>query len=148
MDRDLPQAINLCMKIQRAESPALLAGHDAARNFFSACFIGPEAANEMLWVAHVDDRARCIHLGRYSDGDQGSVDLPVRKIISDAARLGSAGIFLAHNHPGGDPTPSPADCRATRTLARAAEAIAVAVIDHIIFADRDKCQSMRRMGLL
>jgi len=137
------------MKIQRAESPALLAGHDAARNFFSACFTGSGAAcNETLWVAHIDDSARCIHLGRYSDGVQRSVDLPVRKIITDATRLGSAGILLAHNHPCGDPTPSPADCRATRTLARAAEAIDVAVIDHMIFAARDECQSMRRMGLL
>lgn len=136
------------MKVQRAESPALLAGHDAARNFFSACFMGPNAAKEMLWVAHVDDRARCLHLGRYGEGREGAVDLPVRKIIADAARLGSAGILLAHNHPSGDPTPSPADCRATRTLARAAEAIDLTVVDHMIFATRNQCQSMRRMGLL
>jgi len=137
------------MKVQRAESPALLAGHDAARNFFSACFVGADAAtNEMLWVAHVDDRARCIHLGRYAEGHEGGVDLPVRKIISDAARLVSAGILLAHNHPSGDPTPSAADCRATRTLARAAEAIDLTLVDHMIFAARSQCQSMRRMGLL
>jgi DNA repair protein RadC len=74
--------------------------------------------------------------------------LPIRRIIADAARLGSAGILLAHNHPSGDPTPSAADCRATRTLARAAEAIDLTVLDHIIFATRDKCTSMRRMGLL
>ena len=134
------------MKVQRAESPAMLAGHDAARNFFSACFIGPNAATEMLWVAHVDDHARCIHLGRYAEGQHGAVDLPVREIIADAARLGSAGILLAHNHPSGDPTPSPADCRATRTLA--AEAIDLTVVDHMIFANRNQCQSMRRMGLL
>jgi len=136
------------MKVQRAEAPALLAGHDAARNFFSACFMGPNAAKEMLWVAHVDDRARCIHLGRYGEGHEGGVDLPVRKIIADAARLGSAGILLAHNHPSGDPTPSPADCRATRTLARAAEAIDLTLVDHMIFAASNQCQSMRRMGLL
>ena len=136
------------MKIQRAEAPALLAGHDAARNFFSACFIGPNAAKEMLWVAYVDDRARCIHLGRYGEGHEGQVNLPVREIIADAARLGSAGILLAHNHPSGDPTPSPADCRATRTLARAAEAIDLTLVDHMVFAARDECQSMRRMGLL
>ena len=136
------------MKVQRAEAPALLAGHDAARNFFSACFIGPNAAKEMLWVAHVDDRARCIHLGRYGEGHEGQVNLPVREIIADAARLGSAGILLAHNHPSGDPTPSPADCRATRTLARAAEAIDLTLVDHMVFAARDECQSMRRMGLL
>ncbi len=137
------------MKVQRAESPALLAGHDAARNFFSACFMRRDTATkETLWVAHVDDRARCIHLGRYAEGHQDSVYLPVREIISDAARLGSAGILLAHNHPSGDPTPSLADCRATRTLARAAEAIDLALVDHIIFGAREKCQSMRRMGLL
>ena len=136
------------MKAQCAESPALLAGHDAARNFFSACFIGPNAATETLWVAHVDDRARCIHLGRYGEGREGSVDLPVRQIIADAARLGSAGILLAHNHPSGNPAPSASDCRATRTLTRAAEAIDVAVVGHMIFATRNHCQSMRRMGLL
>ena len=137
------------MKVQRAEAPALLAGHDAARTFFSDCFLGPHiSTNETLWVAHVDDRARCIHLECYAEGHGGSVELPVRAIISDASRLGSAGILLAHNHPSGDPTPSPADCRATRTLARAAEAIDLALVDHIIFAARNKCQSMRRMGLL
>ncbi len=137
------------MKVQRAESPAILAGHDAARDFFAACFMGPAAAaTEMLWVAHVDDQARCIHLGRYAEGHEGAVDLPVRKIIADAARFGSAGILLAHNHPSGDATPSSADCRATRTLARAAEAIDVTVVDHLIFARRRQCQSLRRMGLL
>ena len=143
----LPSVIG--MKVQRAESPALLAGHDAARDFFSSCFMGPDAvACEMLWVAHVDDRARCIHLGRYAEGHEGAVDLPVRKIIADAARLGSAGILLAHNHPSGDPAPSAADCRATRTLARAAEAIDLTVVDHLIFAKHNQCQSLRRMGLL
>jgi len=137
------------MKVQRAESPAILAGHDAARDFFAACFMGPAAAaTEMLWVAHVDDHARCIHLGRYAEGHEGAVDLPVRKIIADAARFGSAGVLLAHNHPSGDATPSAADCRATRTLARAAEAIDVTVVDHLIFARRRQCQSLRRMGLL
>lgn len=136
------------MKVQRAEAPAFLAGHDAARAFFAACFVGPAAArHEMLWVAHVDDHARCIHLGRYAEGEESAVDLPVCKIIADAARLGSAGIVVAHNHPSGDSTPSAADCRATRTLARAAEAIDLTVVDHLIFAPR-QCHSLRRLGLL
>ena len=149
MDVEISPTSDGGMRVQVAEAPALLAGHDAARNFFSACFMGPDAAaNEMLWVAHVDETARCIHLGRYGEGHEGAVDLPVRQIIADAARLGSAGILLAHNHPSGNPTPSAADCRATRTLARAAEAIDLAVVDHLIFAGRTECQSMRRMGLL
>jgi DNA repair protein RadC len=137
------------MKVQGVQSPALLAGHDAARDFFASCFLDTGSRTiETLWVAHVDDSARCIHVGCYAEGQEGAVDLPIRQIIADAARFGSAGILLAHNHPSGDPAPSAADCRATRTLARAAEAIDVAVVDHLIFAHAGQCRSLRRMGLL
>ena len=61
-------------------------------------------------------------------------DFPLRQIIVDAAEHGSAGIVLAHNHPSGDATPSDSDCRATRRLATAAEALDCAVLDHLVFA--------------
>ena len=124
----------------------MLNGHDAARRFFSACFRAEADPRERLWVAHVDSAARCLHVECY-EGEFESVEMPVREIIIDAARLGSAGIVLAHNHPGGDPRPSKADCRATRKLVRAGEAIDLALLDHLIFAGRE-CRSMRRLGLL
>ena len=135
------------MRYQRVESPALLNGHDAARRFFASCFDEEkDAAVERLWVAHVDRSAQCIHLERF-EGEAASVGLPVRSIVAEAARLGSAGVVLAHNHPSGDAEPSTADCRATRALSQAGEAIDLTVLDHLIFADGD-CLSMRRMGLL
>lgn len=134
------------MKVQRAESAALLNGHEAARRFFSSCFRSEDSARERLWVAHVDHAARCIHVECY-DGEPESVGMPVRDIILDAARYGSAGLVLAHNHPSGDARPSRSDCCATRKLARAAEALDVAVLDHLVFAGGD-CSSMRRTGLL
>ena len=134
------------MRFQRAEHPALLGGHEAARRFFSSCFRSGADARERLWVAHVDEAARCIHV-EYYDGEPESVGMPVREIMLDAARYGSSGVFLAHNHPSGDARPSDADCRATRKLARAAEALDLAILDHLIFAGR-QCSSMRRMGLL
>ena len=134
------------MRFQRAESPALLDGYDAARRFFSSCFHSNGDARERLWVAHVDGAARCLHIEHY-DGEPDSVTMPVRDIIIDAARLGSAGLVLAHNHPGGEARPSKADCLATGKLARAAEALDVTILDHLIFAGGD-CASMRRMGLL
>ena len=133
------------MRYQRADSPAILNGHDAARSFFSSCF-DESSSLERLWVAHLDDSARCIHLECY-DGEAESVGMPVREIMVDAARLGSVGVVLAHNHPSGDARPSTADCQATRKLVRAGEAIELAVLDHLIFAGHD-CNSMRRMGLL
>jgi len=134
------------MRHQRAESPARLNGHEAARRFFTSCFNAGDDARERLWVAHVDDATRCLHVECYA-GEPDSVGLPVREIIVDAAQLGSAGLVLAHNHPSGDSRPSAADCRATRKLARVAEALDLTILDHLVFAG-DDCSSMRRLGLL
>ena len=134
------------MRYQRAEFPLKLDGLEAARNFFAGCFADTDPAFESLWVAHVDDRARCLHLTRHA-GDESGMHLPLRSIIADAALHGSAGIVLAHNHPSGDATPSAADCRATRRLASAAEALDCAILDHLVFAGTE-CTSLRGMGLL
>jgi DNA repair protein RadC len=134
------------MRFQRAESPALLNGHAPARKFFASCFRSEGGARERLWVAHVDESARCLHVECY-EGEPESVGMPVRSIIVDAARYGSSGVVLAHNHPSGIARPSNADCRATRKLARAAEALDLTILDHLIFAGRN-CASMRQLGVL
>ncbi len=134
------------MRYQRAEYPLKLDGLDAARGFFAGCFADSNPRRESLWVAHVDDQARCVHLTRH-EGDEAGADFPLRSIIADAAAHGSAGIVLAHNHPSGDATPSSDDCRATRRLASAAEALDCTILDHLVFAGTE-CTSFRRMGLL
>lgn len=134
------------MRYQRAELPVKLDGLSAARTFFADCLKTSDPRLERLWVAHVDDESRCLHLSHH-DGDAASTDFPLRTIISDAARHGSAGIVLAHNHPSGDARPSEADCRATRRLASAAEALDCTILDHLIFAG-DDCASLRQLGYL
>lgn len=133
------------MRHQRAEH-LRLDGVEAARHFFSGCFADSDPSRESSWVAHLDEQAICLHLSRH-DGEDGRADLPIRTIIADAARHGSAGIVLAHNHPSGDPRPSDSDCRATRRLAAAAEALDCTILDHLVFAGND-CTSFRRIGLL
>lgn len=130
--------------LQRAESPVTLAGVEASRHFFAPCFA--DRRSEALWVAHLDREARCIHLAHYEGGLAG-VGLPVRAILGDALQLDSDGIILAHNHPSGDATPSRSDKVATRALAVAAEAIDLALVDHLVFAGSN-CSSFRRLGLL
>jgi DNA repair protein RadC len=134
------------MRYQRAELPLKLDGLAAAKAYFSGCLADSDPTRESLWVAHVDDQARCLHVSRH-DGDESGAEFPLKAIISDAALHGSAGIVLAHNHPSGDSTPSLSDCRATRRLASAAEAIDCTVLDHLVFAGTD-CTSFRRIGLL
>ena len=134
------------MRYQRAELPLKLDGLAAARAFFAGCLEDSDPRRESLWVAHVDEQARCVHLTRH-DGSESEARFPLREIIADVAVHGSAGIVLAHNHPSGDSTPSLSDCRATRRLASAAEALDCTVLDHLVFAGAD-CASFRRMGLL
>ena len=133
------------MRYQRAESPALLNGREAERRYIASCFKADGELREQLLVAQVDASTRCIHIEHYP-GEPDSVDLSVRQNVAEAARLGSAGIVLAHNHPSGDRRLNDSDYRATRKLARAGEAIDVAILDHLIFTGRG-CSSMRRMGL-
>ena len=134
------------MRYQRAEHPLKLDGLAAAREFFAGCFAEFDPGRESLWVAHVDDQARCLHISCHH-GDEGSTSFPLRQIIADAAGHGSAGIILAHNHPSGDSRPSDSDCRSTRRLAAAAEALDCTILDHLIFAG-EECTSLRRSGLL
>lgn len=134
------------MRYQRAELPLRIDGLEAARAFFAGCLADEDPSRESLWVAHVDDQARCLHLSRHP-GDEGGAQFPLRTIIADAARHGSAGLVLAHNHPSGDPSPSESDCRATRRLATAAEALDCTVLDHLVFGG-DQVTSLRRLGYL
>lgn len=134
------------MHYQRAGLPVTLDGERAARDFFTRCFRDADPLREWLFVAHVDDQARCLHLSHH-DGDENAADFPLKAIIADAARHGSAGIVLAHNHPSGDSRPSVADCRTTRRLASAAEALDCTILDHLIFAGSG-CTSLRRLGYL
>lgn len=131
---------------QRAESPLRLNGLEQARRFFAGCLAEADPRQEHLWVAHVDDDALCLHLTRH-DGHAGGADLPIREIVADAARHGSKGLILAHNHPSGDPSPSATDKRITRRLALVGEAMDLAILDHLVMAGSE-CRSMRQMGLL
>jgi DNA repair protein RadC len=134
------------MRYQRAELPLKLDGLAAARKFFAGCFADSDPMRENLWVAHVDDEARCLHVSCH-EGDEWGAGFPLRTIVADAAAHGSAGIVLAHNHPSGDPRPSDSDCRATRRLAAAAQALDCTVLDHLVFGGAE-CTSLRRLGYL
>lgn len=134
------------MRYQRAEPPLKLDGIQSAREYFYGCIKDAASDREGIWVAHLDDQARCLHVSQHS-GDEIGASFPIRQILADALLHGSAGIVLAHNHPSGNPKPSQSDCRATRRLATAAEAIDCTVVDHLVFGGA-QCSSLRQMGLL
>jgi DNA repair protein RadC len=134
------------MRYQRAELPLKLDGLNAAREFFAGCFADSDLSQESLWVAHVDEDSRCLHLARYPGNESGAA-FPLREIMIDATEYRSTGIVLAHNHPSGDPRPSESDCRATRRLATAVDSLDCTVLDHLVFAGNE-CTSLRQLGYI
>jgi DNA repair protein RadC len=104
------------------------------------------SAVETLRVIHVDNDRHVLSIFEYP-GEAMRVVMPLRTIIADALRLGSSGLLLSHNHPSGDATPSRADIRATQRLLRAAHALDIRVLDHLIIG-RDSRFSLRAAGYL
>ena len=70
-----------------------------------------------------------------------------REVVKRALELNASAIILVHNHPSGDPTPSPADIDMTRAVHSAARAVGVVLHDHVIIGN-GKHLSFRREGLL
>lgn len=61
---------------------------------------------------------------------------------------GAKAIVLAHNHPSGDPTPSPQDLDVTRVLASGGRILGIALLDHIVYADPERWVSLAERGEL
>lgn len=58
-----------------------------------------------------------------------------REVFRAAIKCSSASVVCAHNHPSGDPTPSPEDILMTERLCSAGELIGIDVLDHIVIGD-------------
>lgn len=81
---------------------------------------------------------------------RGTVDhAPVypREVAKRALELHASALLMVHNHPSGDPTPSPGDVAITRDVAKALKAVGVTLHDHLIIGRRDNA-SFKSLGLL
>ncbi|HEX6859792.1 MAG TPA: DNA repair protein RadC [Caulobacteraceae bacterium] len=81
--------------------------------------------------------------------NRGTVDhAPVypREVMRRALELSSSSIILVHNHPSGDPTPSPADVDMTKQIVEAGRSLRISVHDHLVVG-REGVASFKALGL-
>ena len=83
-------------------------------------------------VILVNTRRRIIGHHLVATGTLDTILVHPREIFRAAVIIASAAVILAHNHPSGDATPSPADIKVTRDLIRAGQLIKIEVLDHVI----------------
>ncbi len=70
----------------------------------------------------------------------------ISEVFRDAIKENCASIIVAHNHPSGDPTPSPEDARVTRDLVAAGKLLDIDVLDHLVIG-RNRYISLRQKKL-
>lgn len=70
----------------------------------------------------------------------------VAELFRDAVRVHAAGIIVVHNHPSGDPEPSPDDLHLTAEAIAAGRLLDIALLDHVILA-ADTYVSLRDRGV-
>lgn len=71
----------------------------------------------------------------------------VGEVFKEAIKLNSAALIIVHNHPSGDPTPSPEDVLVTRQIVEAGKLLDIDVLDHLIIG-AGRYISMRERGLV
>jgi DNA repair protein RadC len=100
---------------------------------------------EQFGVVLLDTKHRVLRTSVLAIGTLNSTVVQPRDVFREAALGSAAAVVVFHNHPSGDPSPSPDDVELTRRLAAAGTLMGVDVVDHIILGDVRYC-SFKEMG--
>ena len=118
----------------------------------AAMALGPLLAQEpveVFAVACLSTRHRRLTWHIVSRGTRASTPVSMPDVFVPACLTpGTSAIVVVHNHPGGDPTPSPDDARLTLRLCAAADILDLPLIDHLIVGEAGRYYSFREAGVL
>lgn len=101
---------------------------------------------EQLWVILLDTRNRKIFIEKVYVGSLNSSMVRVGELFRGAIQRNAASVILVHNHPSGDPTPSPEDVTLTRMAVQAGKLMDIEVLDHLVIGQGTYI-SMKEKGL-
>lgn len=87
---------------------------------------------EHLRVLLLDTRNRLIRMVDVYQGSLNTSLIRIGEVFRDAVRSNAAGLIVVHNHPSGDPSPSPEDIAVTRAIVEAGQLLDIAVLDHLV----------------
>jgi DNA repair protein RadC len=101
---------------------------------------------EELRVVLLDTRNRVMHIEPVYRGSLNSSQIRVGELFRPAIRRNAAALIVVHNHPSGDPTPSPDDAAVTRAIVQAGKLLDIDVLDHLVIG-RGRYVSLKERGV-
>jgi DNA repair protein RadC len=123
------------------ERPTINSAADAARLLTDMGHLQQEHVRVML----LDMNRRVLATPTVYIGTLNASVLRVSEIFREAVTRNSPAIIVAHNHPSGNPSPSPEDIEITRTLVAAGKLLDISLIDHLIIGQQE-WRSLKQMG--
>ena len=94
----------------------------------------------------LDRRNRVLETVEVYKGSVNSSQIRVGEVFKEAIRKNASALIVIHNHPSGDPTPSPDDVAVTRAIVQAGKLLDVEVLDHLVIG-HGKWVSLKERGL-
>jgi DNA repair protein RadC len=125
------------------ERPAINSPADAAMLFQPQL---EALENEELHIMLLDRRNKVLQIVRVYSGSTSSAQVRVGELFREAIRQNASALIVAHNHPSGDPTPSPDDVAVTRAIVQAGKLLDIDVLDHVVIG-RGRWVSLKERGL-
>ena len=101
---------------------------------------------EELRVILLDTRNRVLHIDSVYRGSLNTSQVRIGELFRTAIRNNSAAVIVVHNHPSGDPAPSPDDVAVTRAIVQAGKLLDVEVLDHLVIGN-GRFVSLKERGL-
>ena len=102
---------------------------------------------EQVRVVLLDTRCRVLDVVLVYQGNISSVSFRASEVLREAVITNAPSLVLVHNHPSGDPEPSPPDMALTKELVKAGDLLGIEVSDHVIVG-RDAFVSLKERKLL
>ena len=126
------------------ERPQITSPADAANLLMSEMSL---LEQEHLRLILLDTRNHVLRMPTLYIGSLNSTTIRISEIFRAAIKENAAALIVAHNHPSGDPSPSPEDVHITRTIVQAGELLNIDLLDHIVIGhNRFVSLKERRLG--
>ena len=112
------------------------------------------ARHETVYVVLLDGENKHLDTRLIAEGTPTEATVYIRRVLEEALKASAAAIVIVHNHPSGDPAPTPGDDVLTQDLSRATNLVGILLLDHIIvgdaahysYADSERLEAMRNRG--